>query len=85
MVDLVLVNHFCLLHSFHCDYFATFYMSADPNFSESSSADNREWFEVSGADLLPHFPVQLCFFVQDVLLNELLLCPRKVQFLHFVL
>lgn len=60
-------------------------MSANPDFSESSSSDDGVGLKVLSADLLPHFPIEFSLLVEDVLLDQLLFSPRQVQFLHFVL
>lgn len=73
MVDLVLVNHFSLLHTLHSNNFSTFDMSANPYFTEGSSANDGIGFKISCRNLLSHFAIEFCLFMEDVLLNELLL------------
>lgn len=85
MSNLVLAYHLLLLHPLYCDYFTTFDVSADSNLAECSSTNDREWFKVPSCDLFPHFTIEFSFFVQYILLDELLFSHGKIQLLHFLL
>ena len=85
VVDLVFIDHLCLLHPLDRYNLARLNMPANSDLAKGSSANDGQWLEVPRRYLLPHLPIQLCLLVENVLLDQLLLGAREVQLLHLVL
>ena len=85
MVYLILADHFCFFHALNSDYFSRLDVATDAHLSKGTTADDREWFEVSGGDFLPHLTIKLGFLVEDVLLYKFLLSAGQIKFLHLML
>lgn len=84
MSDLVLVDHFSLLHFLNGDYFLCLLIAADAHFSKRASSDDFERLKVADGDLGTRKAEKFCFLVLDLLLNQLLLFGTQIHLVHLL-
>jgi hypothetical protein len=82
---LIFINHFLLFHFFYRYNFISFSISANSNFSKSSSSYNFSGNKVSYRNLSSLKPIIFRFFMQYLLFNEFFLLFRKTHLLHLSL
>ena len=84
MCYLILVDHLSLFHLLNCDYLLGLFVSANSNFSESTTANNLKRVEISDCNFGTRKSKKFCLFMLDLLLNQLLLFSGQVHFVHLL-